>query len=225
MRFRAEALAPPALITMENNDMHRTSSLLAIAVFTAALVPAFAAAHETVYSAILDGDQVVNPDGSIGVDTDATGILEMQADEHTEVFDVYELTVDGIFIDDLDHSHGPNGTAFHIRLGGATERGPIVIDLGWYIGAGFGAITPTATGFSATVSAVLLSQQGAYDMTGTTGLSPHDVIHEMEEGNTYIAVHTHDHHDGEIRGSLEPVEETPTDRATWARVKATFQAR
>jgi hypothetical protein len=173
------------------------------------------------YTATLDGTQVVNPDGSMGTGSAATGTMEMQTDEHTLLFDVFHLTVDGISIDDLQ-GQGPNGTAYHVRLGHADENGPIAIDLGWYVDAGFGTITPTGSGFTVTITGILESIQGLYDMEGTTGLTPEDVLHELEEGHGYVQVHTAAFPDGEIRGALLPEKETPAESSSWGRLKLEY---
>lgn len=186
-------------------------------------------AHEATYVANMTGDQVINPDFTMGSGSTATGFLRLQSDEITQVFDVLELTVHGISPSDLDQSHGPNNTAIHIRFdtsgqGGGPADDPIVIDLGWYIGAGFGALTATADGFQVTISGEVLEIQGAYMMTNDTGMTPADVLTAVEDGLTYIQIHTVAHPDGDIRGPLEP-ETVPTENATWGVVKQKFSAK
>jgi hypothetical protein len=187
--------------------------VLALAKWTAAPV----LAHEVALVATLDGAQA-------GTTSTAIGHLDMQIDEHALVFDVLDLTVDGIFIGDLDNNHGVNGTAIHIMLEAHPLRheDPIAIDLGWYISAGFGTLTPTATGFHATISGVLTAIQGLYDMQTETGKTPAEVFHEMEHGASYIAIHTTSFPDGEIRGHITtpPVS---VDVESWGSVKSRFQ--
>lgn len=179
-----------------------------------------ALAHEVLLHGHLDGPQA-------GTDSDAVGDIEMQTDEHSLVFDVLSFDVEGIFVDDLDRSHGPNGTAFHVHLDDhhATAHGAIAIDLGWYVDAGFGTLTPTATGFHVEISGILSEVQGAYDMTGTTGMTPEDVFHALEEGAGIVVVHTLDYPEGEILGPLVPHDPSPTLESSWGTVKVTFDAK
>jgi hypothetical protein len=201
---------------MQRSLRTQPSAVIALSL-AAALTAAPAAAHEVALVAMLDGAQA-------GSGSTATGTLDMQIDEHSAVFDVLSLAVDGIFVGDLDNNHGVNGTAIHVHLDahGLRHEDPMLIDLGWYINAGFGTITPTATGFQATISGVLTGVQGLYDMQTETGLTPDDVFHEMEMGETYIIVHTASHPSGEIRGHITtpPVS---VDAESWGSVKSRFQ--
>jgi hypothetical protein len=103
------------------------------------------------------------------------------------------------------------------------ENGPMVIDLGWYIAAGFGTLTPTATGFHVLVSGIVTEMQGAYDMTGTTGMTPGDVFHAMEDGHCYVQVHTTQHPHGEIRGQLLPQSIVSSESESFGAMKAKYQ--
>lgn len=174
-------------------------------------------AHEVAFDAHLDEDQVVSPTGSA-----ATGHLHLSTDEHSGLFDVHEFDVEGIFVGDLSNAHGPNNTAFHVHLGDPGTNGPILIDLHWYVNAGFGTITPTATGFHVVMTGLLTAVQGLYDMTAATGLTPDDVFAEMEEGHTYVQVHTTAFPEGEIRGQLIPDTTVGVEPATWSTVKLQF---
>lgn len=188
-------------------------------------------AHEVLYTAMLDGHQVINSDGSQGSGSLATGNLSLQSDEDLLIFDVLEFNVEGLHLADLDNSHGPNGTAIHVHFdemaaggGGHTaQRGvhhdPIVIDLGWYLRE-FGSLADTPTGMHGTVSGLLTSLQGDYDMTATTGLTPGDVLMAVEMGQTYIQVHSISHPEGDIRGAILPEDATPVQLTTWGAVKA-----
>jgi hypothetical protein len=189
-----------------------TTSLLALAISAGA-----ALAHEVLLHGHLDGAQA-------GTDSDAIGTIEMQTDEHSGAFDVLSFDVEGIFEDDLDRSHGPNLSAFHVHLmeEAPARHGGIVIDLGWYVDAGFGTLTPTATGFHVEISGILTEIQGAYDMTGTTGLTPEDVMHHLNEGLGLVVVHTLDYPEGEIAGMLVPEQETPTVESSWGTLKVVY---
>jgi hypothetical protein len=204
------------------NSLHSRATVFSFAFASTVLCAAPALAHDVLYHAHLGEAEVVNPDGSMGTGSTAHGMFEMQADEHSLAFDVFELTVDGIFVDDLDPSFGPNGTAFQIHWGAPGVNGPMLIDLGWYVDAGFGSLTPTATGFTVAISGIVTAMQGAYDMEGTTGLTPEDVFVEMEAGNTYVTVRTHAFPGGEIRGQLEPEHETPVLTVSWGAVKSRY---
>lgn len=176
-----------------------------------------ASAHELTFTGNLDGAQAGN-------DSDSTGEIHFQTDEHSQVFDVLSFHVEGILLENLDRSHGPNATAFHVHLAeaGAGRHGGILIDLGWYVDAGFGTITPTASGFDVEISGILTSVQGAYDLTAATGLTPEDVFLELEEGNGVVIVHSLDYPMGEIAGRLVPDDPTPTSTTTWGELKAGF---
>lgn len=204
--------------------LHPTQSsvLVPIALSAIALFATSALAHEVHYHAHLGEAEVVNSDGTLGTGSAATGHLEMAADEHELVFDVLGFEVDGIFVADLDESFGPNESAFQILWGAPGSNGPVLIDLGWYVDAGFGSITPTGTGFTVSISGILTSVQGAYDMEGATGLTPEAVFGELEAGNAYITVRTHAFPGGEVRGQLEPEHDTPTVETSWGAVKTQF---
>lgn len=189
-----------------------------------------AGAHEVLYHAMLDGDQVVNGDGSMGSGSLATGHLSLQSDEDLLIFDVLEFDVAGLHLADLDYSHGPNGTAIHVHFdsmavggghqsAGGMHHDPIVIDLGWYLRE-FGTLVDTPTGMHGTVSGLLTGVQGNYDMTAATGLTPEDVMMAVEMGQTYIQVHSISHPDGDIRGAIMPEDATPVEQSTWGAIKA-----
>jgi hypothetical protein len=204
-------------------NRHATLSLrIAGALCGIAVLAAPAAAHEVAYTCDLNGANVVPPSGST-----ATGHAELEADEHALVFDILTFTIDGIFPADLDNSHGANATAIHVHQmghhGAASLHDPILIDLGWYISAGFGTMTATATGMDITISGVLTGIQGAYDMETATGLTPDDVFHEMEHGSTYIQVHTLTHPSGAIRGNLVPEMPVSVDATSWGEVKSAYR--
>jgi hypothetical protein len=111
----------------------------------------------------------------------------------------------------------------HIAWGDPSSTGPILIDLQWYVNAGFGALAATPGGFDLALSGVLTAQQGLYDMSGTTGLTPEQVIEDAaENGEAYIIVYTDDHPDGEIRGQLILEAHTAVEPTRWGLIKALY---
>lgn len=200
-------------------------------ILLAAALATGVSAHEVLYTATLDGSQVVNEDGTTGSGSTATGDLEMQADEDLLIFDVLEFDVEGLHLADLDYTHGPNGTAIHVHLGdgsGGHEKlaagmhDPIIIDLGWYFRE-FGTLVDTPTGMHGTVSGILTAIQGSYDLTTATGLTPTQVMTALEDGLAYIQVHSIAHPHGDIRGAITHHDPIPVRQATWSSLKADFR--
>ncbi len=133
--------------------------------------------QETQYTAELLGENQVPP-----VSTDGTGLASFSLLDNRALF--YRLSVE-----DLTRI-----TQAHIHKGKSGQNGPIVAYL-------FGPATPTS-GNSLTVTGRIRST----DLVGPLqGKSLRALVRQMNNGNTYVNVHTSTYPDGAIRGQIRKV--------------------
>lgn len=86
-------------------------------------------------------------------------------------------------------------TAAHIHLGTREQNGPVVAFL-------FGPLTASISVDTGIVTGVLTSE----DLEGLLqGKTIQDLVYAIENGNTYVNVHTEKHRQGEIRGQIQDV--------------------
>jgi hypothetical protein len=148
------------------------------------------------FSARLTDDNEVPP-----VDTDATGRIKLTANSQQDALD-YQLSISNL-----------NGvvTSAHIHRGNVGTNGPIVASLnirGTFAGAsasasadGGSAMTSTSTGGTITSA----------DLKGPlAGKKVSDLIQLIEDGKTYVNVHTKQNSNGEIRGQLKSLSSSDT---------------
>ncbi|HEY7083141.1 MAG TPA: CHRD domain-containing protein [Nitrososphaeraceae archaeon] len=141
------------------------------------------------FSAILTGENEVPP-----VDTEATGRIKLIANPQQSTLD-YQISLSNL-----------NGivTGAHIHKGNVGTNGPIVATLklgNTFAGAlastsGSGGSLMTSTSTGGTISSA--------DLNGPlAGKGVSDLIRLIEDGNTYVNVHTDRNLNGEIRGQLK----------------------
>lgn len=86
-------------------------------------------------------------------------------------------------------------TTAHIHFGTAEQNGPVVAFL-------FGPIKASISVDTGTVAGVLTDE----DLEGPLeGKTLQELVREMENGNTYVNVHTEQHPNGEIRGQIQDI--------------------
>jgi Cu/Zn superoxide dismutase len=143
------------------------------------------------FSARLTGDKEVPP-----VDTDATGRIRLTANSQQDALD-YQLSVSNL-----------NGvaTGAHIHRGSAGTNGPIVANLN-IRGTFAGALASASAGDgSATSSASTGGTITSADLKGPlAGKQVSDLIQLIQDGKSYVNIHTRQHANGEIRGQLTSV--------------------
>ena len=94
---------------------------------------------------------------------------------------------------DLDNTHGPNNTAFHIHRGFPGGGGPILIDVDFE-----GDQVESANGMVAYGAKDLELTQGAY----TAPFTEAEILSFLDTGEAYIALHTVANPTGAIRGNF-----------------------
>jgi hypothetical protein len=130
------------------------------------------------FTALMSGDQEVPP-----VDTTATGKTTFRT-SNNDTSIKYKVNITGI----------SNATGAHIHMGKAGANGDIIVDL----------LTdkkknPTKLGMAIRGNITDSSLTGP--MQGKTLA---DLITAINNGDTYVNVHTQTHPDGEIRGQIQP---------------------
>jgi hypothetical protein len=140
-------------------------------------------AHEqsdTTFTAKLTGDQQVPP-----VDTSATAKATFTLISHDQLAFTLELT-------------SPTSSPIlfaHIHLGAPGTNGGIIVNL-------CGTSDTPACGQSGVIAQGVITPE---DFVGhLAGRSMSDLLTLMNEGNTYVNVHTQNFPSGEIRGQIEP---------------------
>jgi len=128
------------------------------------------------FFATLDGLEEVPP-----VQTNATGDMVFTVREDQESMQ-YRLTVNNL----------ANFTEAHIHLGRRGENGPVIVFL-------FGPVDPAIT----VSQGIVQGNISDMDLIGPLAGQPFSVLlEEMQEGNTYVNVHTIQNPAGEIRGQI-----------------------
>jgi hypothetical protein len=130
------------------------------------------------FTALMSGDQEVPP-----VDTTATGKTTFRT-SNNDTSIKYKVNITGF----------PNATGAHIHMGKAGTNGDVIVDL----------LTdkkknPTKLGMAIRGNITDSSLTGP--MQGKTLA---DLITAINNGDTYVNVHTQTHPDGEIRGQIQP---------------------
>jgi hypothetical protein len=129
----------------------------------------------TTFTAQLDGDQEVPPR-----DTDASGSAVFTLNDNKTALQ-YKLNVTNIY----------NVTAAHIHVAPAGVNGPIVVPL--FSGNETGPINGVLA------EGTIMSA----DLAGPlAGMTIDDLVAEINNGNTYVNVHTGKYPGGEIRGQI-----------------------
>jgi hypothetical protein len=151
--------------------------LAAISAPTTAIISSYAQTIPSIFRATLEGEQEVPP-----VDSDAKGVAIFRlSNDGTEL--EYKVIVANI----------ENVTAAHVHLAPIGENGDIVAFL-------FNPETPTEGRTNGVLAKGTITSA---DLVGPLeGATLSELIDEMEEGNTYVNVHTVQHPGGEIRGQI-----------------------
>ncbi|WP_369901822.1 CHRD domain-containing protein [Bacillus manliponensis] len=85
--------------------------------------------------------------------------------------------------------------AIHIHFGTEVQNGPVVAFL-------FGPLTASISVDTGIITGILTNE----DLEGPLqGKTIHELIQEMENGNTYVNVHTEKHPQGEVRGQIQNI--------------------
>ena len=105
----------------------------------------------------------------------------------------FATNIFGIVPADMDNTHGPNNTAFHIHRGFPGSGGPILIDVDFLSDQ-----VESATGTVSYGAETLNLTQGAY----TAPFTEAEILGFIQTGEAYIAVHTVSNPTGDIRGNF-----------------------
>lgn len=186
---------------------------LVLAMVAAITIGTVSAAHAAVfnYIAFLDGPSESPPVISQGI---GSGQVDVDDVAHTMRVRASFAGLTGNTT--VSHIHGPTAVA-----GAGT--------------AGVATTTPTFLGFPAGVTS------GVYDITldmtlassynpsfvtasgGTTALAEARLFLALAEGKAYLNIHSTFAPGGEIRGFMLPFNPTPTNGATWGRLKTLYR--
>jgi hypothetical protein len=153
------------------------SLMLITTALTSSIIPVFAAQHggeKQKFTAQLSGDQQVPP-----VQTSASGMAWFKPMQDSVAFEVNVSNIQGV-------------TLAHIHSGKQGENGPPVVPL-----FKSDPIPGPITGVLAKGNVTADTFQGP--MTGKT---MSDLITAMQNGETYVNIHTQQHPLGEIRGQI-----------------------
>jgi hypothetical protein len=158
--------------------MRTLASFLVLIV--AVLLRANTANADTIFKAILTGDQEVPP-----VDTQAVGRVKIRVNDTLTAAEVSLTVFDGVRVQQA-----------HIHCAPAGANGPVVV---WFAGM-------RAEGWDIDgewISNLTFTDANVIDPTCGTTVA--DIVQAMINGNVYANVHTVAHPGGEIRGQVAPV--------------------
>ena len=94
---------------------------------------------------------------------------------------------------DLDLTHGPNNTAYHVHRGFPGSPGPILIDFNF-----IGDEVETTTGMVSYAAGEISTTQGAYTVPFTAS----EILDFIRTGEAFVAFHTVANPSGDIRGNF-----------------------
>lgn len=130
------------------------------------------------FTAVMSGDQEVPP-----VDTTATGKTTFRT-SNNDTSMKYKVNITGF----------SEATGAHIHLGKAGANGDVIVDL--------------LTGMKENPTKLGMAIRGNITDSSLTGpmqgKTLGDLINAINNGDTYVNVHTQGHPDGEIRGQIQP---------------------
>jgi CHRD domain-containing protein len=192
-------------ITSARTQLHGFSIPPAAVTATAIADPSSSSSSGKQFSARLTGNNEVP-----SVNTDATGRIRLVANSQKDALD-YQLSLSNL-----------NGavTGAHIHRGSAGTNGPIVANLN--IAGASAAASASAGGGSATTSTSTGGTITSADLKGPlSGKQISDLIRLIEDGKSYVNVHTDQNAEGEIRGQLAPSEGEVDNSSTSTGASAT----
>jgi hypothetical protein len=150
------------------------SSLFLLAVVSSLSMFAFAAP----FTALMSGDQEVPP-----VDTTATGKTTFRTSNNDTLMK-YKINITGF----------SEATGAHIHMGMVGSNGDVIVDL--------------LTGMKKNPTKLGMAIRGNITDSSLTGpmqgKTLADLVTAINNGDTYVNVHTQTHPDGEIRGQIQP---------------------
>jgi hypothetical protein len=130
------------------------------------------------FTALMSGDQEVPP-----VDTTATGKTTFRTSNNDTLMK-YKVNITGF----------SDATAAHIHMGKAGSNGDVIVDL--------------LTGMKKNPTKLGMAIRGNITDSSLTGpmqgKTLADLVTAINNGDTYVNVHTQTHPDGEIRGQIQP---------------------
>lgn len=192
-------------------DLIRTRRILALAAAITIGTVSAAGAAVTSYIAHLDGASESPPVASGGI-----GSAQVDVDPVAHTMRVRASFTGLTGLTTNSHIHGPTAVA-----GAGT--------------AGVATTTPTFPGFPAGVTSGIYDN--TFDMTlassynaafiaangGTPATAEAALFQAIADGKAYHNIHSSFASGGEIRGFLLPLEPTPTNPATWGRIKSLYR--
>ena len=150
------------------------SSVFLVGIVSSLSMFAFAAP----FTALMSGDQEVPP-----VDTTATGKTTFRTSNNDTLIK-YKVNITGF----------SDATAAHIHMGKAGSNGDVIVDL--------------LTGMKKNPTKLGMAIRGNITDSSLTGpmqgKTLADLVTAINNGDTYVNVHTQTHPDGEIRGQIQP---------------------
>jgi len=169
------------------------SSVFLVGIVSSLNMFAFAAP----FTALMSGDQEVPP-----VDTAATGKTTFRTSNNDTLIK-YKVNITGF----------SDATAAHIHMGKAGSNGDVIVDL--------------LTGMKKNPTKLGMAIRGNITDSSLTGpmqgKTLADLVTAINNGDTYVNVHTQTHPDGEVRGQIQPgnVESQSQPEANTATITST----
>lgn len=171
------------------------------------------AAEAAVFTATLEGDQVVSPNFPTGVPSAASGLATFELNEDGTALS-YEIQLSGVTLkaDSGDRTDGNDVTKIHIHRGESGTNGPHVLNIfglpsedddDLVVDFSSGILTGVWTDADAFDDAGLLFNPDAPNTTKTLS----SALEDLQSGDLYIQVHTNNFDGLELRGQIESVPE------------------